>query len=228
MSKSNNSVSVVLLAGVGAALGVLLVLGWRAWMLEPNAAATDGVTATISAQKATEITANASERPQISVSPPTNDQRTRGSLDVALQQMVPMGRGGPSQLRGRCERRTASEPHIVIACESAEPSFGGMYAQLDATVYRQKRIRFTGELRAHDFINLGGFASVGALWIRIQTDDGPMVNNGAQDGVRASGDWVNKELSVDVPANATMLWVGFWMEGYGQLWARNLRVDSNQ
>lgn len=151
---------------------------------------------------------------------------TQNPLALSLSQMVSMGRGGPSGLRGRCRSTVGTEGYIVIACEGAEPSFGGMYAQMDATPYRNKRIRVSGSLRANDFIHRGDTETVGALWIRIQTDGGPVVNNGADDGVKTSGDWVAKELTEYVSNSATMLFVGTWMEGYGQLWVKDLVVTT--
>ncbi len=246
LTESGSISKSMLLALLGAAIGLAIVLAVRNWWWIPIGSESGrsgdfdlGSTAyqTSEIHEAVSQVADVSDRDAVNVENPTEDlslletASSRHVLELTPGQMVPMVGGGPEQLRSQCSTeidRTLEEsgPGVIrIDCTADEPGFGGLFSQLNAAAYRGTQIRLSAELMARRVHDVDHIEGVGALWIRIDTPDGPVVRNARDDGVRGSTDWIVKEAVVDVPENAAQLSVGVWMQGRGQLLVRNISVD---
>ncbi|MDQ2642126.1 MAG: hypothetical protein M3Y79_16265 [Pseudomonadota bacterium] len=150
-----------------------------------------------------------------------------------------MGNGGPMALPGRCEAGTdtsdsgAGTPVYSVRCENAVlPSFGGARTTLDVATYRGKRIRVSAELMAADvaavpnpqYPDVPGEAG---LWIGVITPgEGQRADRMQDRTIKGTTGWVKRDFVVDIPARARQVQAGYWMQGMGQVWMRNLKVEE--
>jgi hypothetical protein len=44
--------------------------------------------------------------------------------------------------------------------------------------------------------------------------------------IKGSADWQQRDFVVDVPEDSNMIMVGFWMQGKGQVWMRDMNVEE--
>jgi len=170
----------------------------------------------------------------------------RGAESPAPVPLIPlpvtwnlMGNGGPLALPGKCElgidsEKSADGPALYsVRCASTVlPSFGGARMHFDVVPYRGKRVRVSAALMA------GGIASVvnaqypnvageGGLWIGVSTPQGGQRTDRMQDRtIKGTTGWETRDFVVDIPADASQLQAGFWMQGQGQVWMRDLKVEE--
>ncbi len=99
-------------------------------------------------------------------------------------------------------------------------SFAGVTQGISAEPYRGTRVRLRGYARVSDVSQWAG------LWMRI---DGPTV--AAFDNMRGrpfmgTADWTSADVVLDVPADATAIYVGALLTGSGTLWIDDFEFDS--
>lgn len=96
---------------------------------------------------------------------------------------------------------------------------------IDAAPYRGYRLRLSAELRTEE-------ADAGTIWLRI---DGPgnfgmrfdnMMNRTADGALRGTCNWVMRNIVLDVPDDAESIHYGFFLKGYGKVWARTFRLET--
>jgi hypothetical protein len=150
------------------------------------------------------------------------------------------GNGGPLTLPGRCDVGMDSQkfadlpPVYAVRClNTAVPSWGMAYTTaFDVAQYRGKRLRLSGLLMAAgiekvpnpQYSHVDGEAG---LWIALGTPRDGLSTNRMQDrAIRGSTGWETRDFVVDVPVDANQLLVGFWMQGKGQFWMRDLKVEE--
>jgi hypothetical protein len=150
------------------------------------------------------------------------------------------GNGGPLTLPGRCDVGMDSQkfadlpPVYAVRClNTAVPSWGMAYTTaFDVAQYRGKRVRVSGLLMAGgiervpnpQYSQIDGEAG---LWIALGTPGDGLGSTRMQDrAIRGSTGWETRDFVVDVPADANQLLVGFWMQGKGQFWMRDLNVQE--
>jgi hypothetical protein len=150
-----------------------------------------------------------------------------------------MGNGGPQALPGRCEvgidsQKSADGPQqYAIRCASTVlPSFGGARMSFDVAPYRGKRVRVSAELMASGIENVANQQYPNAqgeagLWIGVGTArDGLRSDRMQNRTLKGSSGWEVRDFVVDIPADASQLQAGYWMQGKGQLWMRSLKVEE--
>jgi hypothetical protein len=98
--------------------------------------------------------------------------------------------------------------------------FAGVTQGISAEPYRGIRVRLRGYARVSDVSQWAG------LWMRI---DGPTV--GAFDNMRGrpfagTADWTVADVVLDVPGDATAIYVGALLTGSGTLWIDDFEFDS--
>jgi len=150
-----------------------------------------------------------------------------------------MGNGGPQALPGNCEIGTDSQkthdgkPLLSIRCaNSALPSFGGARNTVESARYRGKRVRVSGWLMVTGVEDVttsqyGKVAGEAGLWLAV----GSATNGARQDrmqnrALRGTTGWEQRDFVVDVPVDSNNLMVGFWMQGKGQVWMRDINVEE--
>ena len=228
-----------LVAVAGLTIGFGLVATGRMW-LSPSSSGGDDRAAGSASGDTNTVAAGAasgsgderqSDLPGINGQQVAEETGSGPATLIAYADLVPMSGGGPDRLPGGCDSGEVGSfgdrdsGDLRIACNLPEASFGGLYKQFNATAFRGKLVRFSAELRAAGLDGVNSVEGVGAVWIRIDAPSGPVVNNGRSQGIRGTTGWISRDVSVTVPNNASLISVGFWMQGRGELSARNLRFE---
>ncbi len=149
-----------------------------------------------------------------------------------------MGNGGPLALPGSCDlgidtaKSGDGTPLYSVRCTSSVlPSFGGARTGFDIASYRGKRVRVSAELMAADITSVANpqypnVAGEAGLWIGVVTPgEGQRADRMQDRTIQGTTGWVTRDFVVDVPANAAQLQAGYWMQGKGQVWMRNLKAE---
>lgn len=106
--------------------------------------------------------------------------------------------------------------------EKASDSSYALYVQdIDASLYRGCRLRLSGFLRTQLD---GGWAG---LWLRA---DGPKqkplaFENMQSKALRESREWNRYQIEIDIPAQAESLHYGALLNGRGQMWVDDLKLE---
>jgi len=152
---------------------------------------------------------------------------------------VLMGNGGPQALPGRCElgidtQKSADGPTLYSArcTNAAVPSFGGARMSFDVAPYRGKRVRVSAQLMASGIESVAdpqhpNVAGEAGLWISVGTPRaGAKTDRMANRTIKGSTGWETRDFVVDIPDDAGQLLAGYWMQGKGQVWMRDLKVEE--
>ncbi len=125
----------------------------------------------------------------------------------------------PAQARG-------GGPSLKIATMKAKPDeFGASAWYVDATPYRAKRVRLTGEVKTAG-------AGSASLWLRIDGSQiGGFDNMTAQIGkgdraLHGDRGWTPLQIELDVPGDAMTLVFGDLLFGGGTMWSTYPRLQS--
>lgn len=123
-----------------------------------------------------------------------------------------------------------TQPHDGSASaytKSIEPSimgFGGMMQMCSAETYLGKRLRLTAWMKTANASEGGAH-----LWFRIDGPDKDVMlgfDNMGKHPVRGTTDWQEYSLVLDVPANASALAYGFFVQGTGQAWVSGFKIEQ--
>jgi len=105
---------------------------------------------------------------------------------------------------------------------AADGKFGGMMQTISADAYQDQRVRLSGWVKTED-ANDGG----GHLWLRVDGQQpNQMLGFDNMDGRAPTGttDWQDYSIVLDVPAGATSLNYGFFVQGKGQMWVNGVTI----
>ncbi len=91
--------------------------------------------------------------------------------------------------------------------------------RIRADLYRGKRIRLSG------WINTDSAEQGGALWLRVDMQNGDYVLDNVVELKTGHAGWSRMELVAGVPADALGISFGLRMKGPGQVWADDLKLD---
>lgn len=179
-------------------------------------------------------TAHAAEAPQS-----TTIAGTPASLVPMPREWTQMGNGGPEALPGRCEMgldgQLSSEgrmPYSVRCQNTVLPSFGGAHHTARTAQYAGKRVRVSGWLKASA---IGGVATPqyshvpgrAGLWLAVgSARSGVRMDRMENRGITGSTEWEMRDFVVDVPVDNSQMFIGFWMQGTGQVWARDFKIEE--
>jgi hypothetical protein len=127
------------------------------------------------------------------------------------------------------------QPALCIKSKSgAKPtSFASMRQPeaFSAAPYAGKRIRLTANLKSEDVQGWGG------LWMRIDDAHRPRngfatslalddMHNGLKDrSIKGTTGWQNYSVVLDVPPEATGIYIGFLLTGTGTLWMNGYKLE---
>ncbi len=149
-----------------------------------------------------------------------------------------MGNGGPQALPGACEvgidRQQSGDGDLysVRCANTVLPSFGGARTSFEAARYRGKRVRVSAAIMTVDVGNVANpqypsATGEAGLWIGVGTPrDGVRADRMQDRTIKGSTDWKAHDFVVDIPEDANVLQAGFWMQGKGQMWMRDLKVEE--
>jgi hypothetical protein len=110
--------------------------------------------------------------------------------------------------------------------------FGSMMQDFGAAKYVGKRIRLSAFLKSQDVASWGG------LWMRVDDANHPKngypsmlafdnMHDGVQDrSIKATTDWQNYSIVLDVPEGATGIYIGFLLDGPGALWVNSMKLEE--
>jgi hypothetical protein len=107
--------------------------------------------------------------------------------------------------------------------EATADAFGGMMQTISAEAYRGKRVQLSGWMKTKD-ANDGG----GHLWLRIDGQESGKVlefDNMNKRAPTGTTDWQRYSVVLDVAAQARAIAYGFFIQGKGQVWVNNSKVE---
>jgi RNA polymerase sigma factor (sigma-70 family) len=103
---------------------------------------------------------------------------------------------------------------------TVDGKFGGMMQTISAESFRNQRVQLTGWVKTEGADDGGGH-----LWLRI---DGPGkilgFDNMNDRAPKGTTDWQEYSAVLDVPAEATTLNYGFFVEGKGKIWVNGVVI----
>jgi RNA polymerase sigma factor (sigma-70 family) len=105
---------------------------------------------------------------------------------------------------------------------AADGKFGGMMQTISAETYQNQRVRLTGWVKTAE-ANDGG----AHLWMRVDGQErNQLLGFDNMDGRAPKGttDWQDYSIVLDVPAGATKLNYGFFVQGKGQMWVNGVTI----
>jgi hypothetical protein len=146
---------------------------------------------------------------------------------------APMGMGGPYQLPGACELGVdgglahAGQPNLSVKCHNDVPSFGGLQQSFESAPYLGKRVRFSAWIQAEGVEDVDDVQGGAGLWIAVPTPERrPVMDRMPERALKGYTSWEYRDFVVDVPADGgPFIVIGFWLEGRGQMWIRDLNFE---
>lgn len=109
----------------------------------------------------------------------------------------------------------------VYATPEADTRFGGGTAVIDATPYREKRVRLTGRISTQAVSDTAG------IWLRADAASGRVAfANSERNPVTGNAADVVRQVEIYVPAVAERLLVGPLLIGKGRMSVRELRLEQ--
>ncbi|MES2697522.1 MAG: hypothetical protein V4773_28915 [Verrucomicrobiota bacterium] len=111
----------------------------------------------------------------------------------------------------------------VESLKAGGDGFGGMMQTTSAENFEGQRVRLSGWVKTEDANNGGGH-----LWLRVDgQQSGQMLqfDNMNNRAVKGTADWQEASIVLDVPAGASALAYGFFVEGGGKMWVNGVRME---
>ncbi|HEY0121483.1 MAG TPA: glyoxalase superfamily protein [Rhizobium sp.] len=99
-----------------------------------------------------------------------------------------------------------------------------MMQSVKADHYRGRKIQLLARIRAED-------ADIGTAWLRVDKNLGStlrfdnMMQRNGDGAITGTTGWVERKIVLDVPEEAESIHYGFFLKGYGKVWARSFRLD---
>lgn len=94
-----------------------------------------------------------------------------------------------------------------------------------ADAYRGQKAKLTVNLRTEA-------ADLGTIWMRVDRAPGSalrfdnMVTRRTNGPLKGTTDWTTRLVVLEVPDEATSIHYGFFLQGYGRVWARSFQLES--
>ncbi|NTG64729.1 glyoxalase superfamily protein [Rhizobium rhizogenes] len=114
-----------------------------------------------------------------------------------------------------------------VADRNADPGkerFACMMQSIDAQPYQGTRLKLTATLRTED-------ADCGTIWMRIDGIEKQslrfdnMMSREENGPINATTGWTSRSIVLDVPTEAASIHYGFFLKGYGKVWARSFSLE---
>jgi len=93
-----------------------------------------------------------------------------------------------------------------------------------ADAYRGGKVKLTASLKTED-------ADAGTIWMRVDRAPGSairfdnMLARKRDGALKGSRGWTARSIVLDVPDEATSIHFGFFLQGYGRVWAKDFSLD---
>jgi hypothetical protein len=103
--------------------------------------------------------------------------------------------------------------------------FACMMQSIEAGNYCGTTLRLTANIRAEA-------ANVGTIWMRVDGAAGPslrfdnMLQRETDGAIYGTSGWIERRIVLDVPEEAASIHYGFFLKGYGKVWARHFRLET--
>ena len=103
--------------------------------------------------------------------------------------------------------------------------FACLMQSIDADSYRGTTVSLTASIRAEA-------ANVGTIWMRVDGEPGStlrfdnMLQREENGAIYGTSGWIERSVVLDVPVEASSIHFGFFLKGYGKVWARNFRLET--
>ena len=119
---------------------------------------------------------------------------------------------------------TSGSSSALMAAEgSSSTGFGVLMQATVAHEYREKRVRFSGDLKSQDLKDWAG------LWFRVLDASGKTLAfdnmQSKERRLAADADWQRHDIVIDIPARAAIVLYGVTLNGTGKFWADGLRIE---
>jgi len=116
-----------------------------------------------------------------------------------------------------------SKPELIATIDGED--FCTLMQAVDARAYRGQRLRVSSQVKAASVD--GGVT----IWFRIDGPAGSLrfenLERYERNGpIAGSTDWVEREIVLDVPEEATTLNYGFYLKGTGRAWSRGFELEA--
>ncbi|MCC2961031.1 transcriptional regulator [Massilia sp. IC2-278] len=100
-------------------------------------------------------------------------------------------------------------------------AWGALTQQISAQRYLGQRLQFKARIKTADIGNYAG------LWMRVDTPakHGAAFYNSVDKPIRGSTDWQERTVTLDVPADASIVSFGVIGSGKGQVWIDALTLE---
>lgn len=100
-------------------------------------------------------------------------------------------------------------------------AWGALTQQISAQRYLGQRLQFKARIKTADISNYAG------LWMRVDTParHGAAFYNSVDKPIRGSTDWQERTVTLDVPADASIVSFGVIGSGKGQVWIDALTLE---
>lgn len=110
---------------------------------------------------------------------------------------------------------------LTSTAQASNTTYALYVQDIDAGHYRGCRIRLSGWLRTRLD---GGWAG---LWLRADGPKGPPLafENMQNSAILGVQDWKKYQFEMDIPAQTQSLHYGALLNGFGQIWADNLKLE---
>lgn len=116
--------------------------------------------------------------------------------------------------------RDSSAAGYVVSREPADEDFSGIGQNVDAVQYRGQRIRWSGWVRPQRVIGSA------VLWARVDGAGRTLaLDNMSNRPITGTTEWVRASVVLDVPLDATLLVVGAFLRGRGDMLLDDLALD---
>lgn len=102
--------------------------------------------------------------------------------------------------------------------------FAVLMQSVHAGSYVGRRLRLTASLNTED-------ADLGTIWMRVDSNErrglrfDNMIGRTSNGPLKGSTAWTERSVVLDVPNDAASIHYGFFLRGYGKVWARSFRLE---
>lgn len=102
--------------------------------------------------------------------------------------------------------------------------FACMMQSIDAEPYRGTGLKLTAMLRTEN-------ADCGTIWMRVDGKEhlpihfDNMMSRETNGPISATTGWTSRSIVLEIPEEAASIHYGFFLKGYGKVWARNFSIE---
>ena len=126
------------------------------------------------------------------------------------------------EIRVDAETKCNGKPSCCLRSSGTETKgFGTMMRELDASPYREKRLRMKAQVKANQVEDWAG------LWMRIDGPSGECLgfDNMQSRPIKGATGWQSYEVVLDVPKQSARIACGILLTGKGEVWLADFKLE---